>query len=57
MLCAKSQSLNLPSKLKGRSNWRVVKVGIKITMKVKVWEEIGFQSSHLKILHHDNIHH
>lgn len=33
------------------------KVRIKVTTKVKVWEEIGFQNRHLKILHHDRIHH
>ncbi len=49
--------LNLPSQLEGRSNWRVVKVRIKVTTKVKVWEEIGFQNRRLKILHHDRVHH
>jgi hypothetical protein len=51
------ESLSLLSRLEGRSNWRVVRVGRKFIMKVKVWEGIGFQSNHFKILYHNNIHH
>jgi hypothetical protein len=51
------ESLSLLSRLEGRSSWRVVKARRKVIMKVKVWERIGFQSNHFKILHHDNIHH
>jgi hypothetical protein len=57
MLCAKSQSLSLLSILGGKSNWKVVRVGRKATMKAKVWEGIGFYNTNLKIPHHDRIHH
>ncbi len=57
MLRAKSWLLSLPNILGGRSNWRVVRVGKKTTMKAKMWEGIGFQNINLKIPHHDNIHH
>ncbi len=53
----KSRSLSLSSKLGKKSNWKVVKVGRKATMKAKVWEGIRFQDINLKIPHHDNIHH
>jgi hypothetical protein len=55
MLCEKSQLLNLLNKLEGRNKWRVAKMGRKVTMKVIMWRRIGFQNSHLRILHHDNI--
>jgi hypothetical protein len=51
------ESLSLLSRLGGRSSWRVVRMGRKVTMKVKMCEGIGFQSSHFKTLHHGNIHH
>jgi hypothetical protein len=49
------KSLSLLSRLEGRSNWRVVRAGRKVTMKVKVWEGIGFQSNHFKILYQDSL--
>ncbi len=52
MLCVKSQSLNLLSKLGGKNCWRVVRMGRKVTTKAKMWEGIGSHNSHLKILHH-----
>ncbi len=57
MLCAKSQSLSLLNILGRKSSWRVVRVGIKATMKVKVWEGINYKSTNLKIPHHRSIHH